>query len=79
MPWPWNAGACLRGACAELARGLREREHGAIFRTGTTSSVVHMNLARRLRLGAGLLNPGGAPPSNEEVKSYQRCCHAPFV
>ena len=36
-------------------------------------------LARRLRLGAGLLNPGGAPPSNEEVKSYQRCCHAPFV
>ena len=23
-PWPWNAGACLRGACAELARGLRE-------------------------------------------------------
>ena len=28
-PWPWNAGACLRGACAELARGLRENT--AIF------------------------------------------------
>ena len=43
-PWPWNAGAYLRGACAELARGLR--------------------------LGADLPNPGGAPPLNKEVKAY---------
>ena len=35
-PWPWNAGACLRGACAELARGLREK-HGAIFRKGAAT------------------------------------------
>ena len=34
----------LRRACARLAR-----EHGAIFRKGTTSSGVHMNRARRLR------------------------------
>ena len=55
----------LRRACARLAR-----EHGAMFRKGATSSVLHMNLARRLRLGAGLPNPGGAPLLDEEVNSY---------
>ena len=59
---------CLRRACARLAR-----EHGEIFRKGAASSCrcgPCAGLARCLRLGADLPNPGGAPPLNEEVKAY---------
>ena len=74
-PWPWNAGACLRGACAELARGLRENT--ALFSEKGRQPDFSFNsygpctgLAGCLRLGADLPNPGGAPPLNEEVKAY---------
>ena len=66
-PWPWNAGACLRGACAELARGLRENT--ALFSEKGRQAVADVDLARCLR-GAGLPNPGGAPLLNKEVKAY---------
>ena len=59
---------CLRRACARLAR-----EHGEIFRKGAASSCrcgPCAGLGRCLRLGADLLNPGGALPLNEEVKAY---------
>ena len=73
--WPWNAGACLRGACAELARGLRENtplfsEKGRQPDFSFNSYGPCAGLARCLRLGADLPNPGGAPPLNEEVKAY---------
>ena len=46
-PWPWNAGACLRGACAELARGLRENT--ALFSEKGRKAVADVDLAPGLR------------------------------
>ena len=66
-PWPWNAGACMRGACAELARGLRENT--ALFSEKGRQAVADVDLAPYLRLGADLPNPGGAPLTKRRGKS----------
>ena len=65
----------LGPACAVLARGLRENttlfsEKGRQPDFSFNSYGPCAGLARCLRLGADLPNPGGAPPLNEEVKAY---------
>ena len=52
-PWPWNAGACLRGACAELARGLRANT--AKFSEKVRQAVADVDLALGLRSACAVL------------------------